>query len=89
MVELVRWEDSWLSDWRDLLGVLAPYYDCARRLGLEPRSFFAEAAAAGPASIADIVRRLGERPARDVKPKSWDFEVVDGPDGPTYRRPGR
>jgi hypothetical protein len=30
---LIAGEDEWEKDWRDLLVGLAPYHDCARRLG--------------------------------------------------------
>ena len=80
---LVDHEEVWLRDWRDLLVALAPYHDCARRLGLEPSAVFEEAAGAGPASLAGIVREFGER--TDVTPTAFGFVVEDDAEGPRYR----
>jgi hypothetical protein len=76
-------EREWLEDSRDLLWALAPYHDCARRLGLDPVGVFDEAATAGPASIADLVRDFGRR--TDVRPSAFAFSVDAAVDGPEYR----
>jgi hypothetical protein len=79
---LVEGEQEWVKDWRDLLVVLAPYHDCARRLGVDPTLLFDAAADEGPATLRDVVRDFGRR--RDVTPKAFGFEVVEGPEGPRY-----
>jgi hypothetical protein len=79
---LVEGEEEWLKDWRDLLVVLAPYHDCATRLGLDPAVVFDEAAEAGPRTLTQIVREFGQR--RDVTPAAFGFEVIAGPEGPRY-----
>ena len=79
---LVDGRGEWLRDWRDLLMVLAPYHDCARRLDVDPTALFDEAAEDVP-ELRDVVRRFGRR--HDVTPEAFAFELVDEPDGPRYR----
>ena len=76
-------EAEWLRDTRDLMWGLAPFLDCARRLGLDPVEVFDTAAAEGPASLADVVRDFGRR--TDVDERSFGYEVYDTPEGPAYR----
>jgi hypothetical protein len=76
-------EAEWLRDRRDLMWGMAPFHDCARRLGLDPAEVFDTAAAAGPASLADDVREFGRR--TDVDGSSFGYELYDTPDGPAYR----
>jgi len=75
-------ELQWLQDRRDLLVGMAPYYDCARRLQLDPATFFAAVAEEAPLSLADIVRSFGER--LDVTPAAFGFRLVMSPGGATY-----
>jgi hypothetical protein len=75
-------EAQWAADQRDLMIVLAPYYDCAKRLGLDPASFFDEAAHAAPRSLQGAVSSFGRRD--DVTPEAFGFAVVDDADGPRY-----
>jgi hypothetical protein len=75
-------ELQWLQDRRDLLVAMAPYYDCARRLELDPAAFFAAVAENGPIALADIVRSFGEH--ADVTPAAFGFRLVMSPDGATY-----
>ena len=79
---LVAHEDAWRTDVRDLMVVLAPYHDTARRLDVPPGEIFETAASGGPTSIADLVRAFGHRD--DIKPDKFGFQVVDTPDGPEY-----
>jgi hypothetical protein len=75
-------ELQWLQDRRDLLVAMAPYYDCARRLELDPAAFFAAVADEAPTPLADIVRSFGER--LDVTPAAFGFRLVMSPEGATY-----
>jgi hypothetical protein len=75
-------ELQWLQDRRDLLVAMAPYYDCARRLELDPPGFFAAVADEAPRALADIVRSFGER--SDVTPAAFGFRLVMSPEGATY-----
>jgi hypothetical protein len=79
---LVECEQEWVKDWRDLLIALAPYHDCARRLGRDPTVLFDQAAAEGPEILRDTVREFGRR--RDVTPEAFGFAIEDDPGGPRY-----
>ena len=79
---LVEGEDEWLKDWRDLLVALAPFHDCARRLGLDPSSFFAAVAQEGPPTLAEVVREFGRR--TDVTPEAFGYVLTETADGPRY-----
>jgi hypothetical protein len=83
---LVTGEEEWLKDDRDLMMALAPHHDCARRLGADVPALFRRAAAAGPASLRELVEEFGRR--TDVSPQAFGFSVEDTPDGPRYRREG-
>ena len=63
---------------------LAPYHDCARRLGLDPARQFRQAAAVGPASLREVVQTFGER--QDVTLAAFDYRLADGPQGLSYQR---
>ena len=77
---------DWERDWRDLLVALAPFHDCARRLGLDPAEELDAAAGDGPPALAETVRTLGRR--GDVTLEAFGHDLEDGPDGPRYvRRP--
>jgi hypothetical protein len=80
---IVDSREVWERDWRDLLLALAPYHDCARRLGLDPAEVFDEAAERSPESLRDVVRRFGRR--EDVNTAGFGFYVEETPDGPRYR----
>ena len=81
--DLVGEEQEWLRDSRDLMMWLAPYHDCARRLGLDVAAVFRAVANEGPESLCELVTGFGER--TDITPKAFAFEVVAGPRGPAYR----
>lgn len=81
--DLCDGERDWLNDPRDLMVALAPYHDCAPRLGLDVAATFRDAADAGPTSLRQIVAEFGAR--SDVTPTAFRFAVVEGPDGPSYR----
>jgi hypothetical protein len=76
-------EAEWLADSRDLMVVLAPYHDCARRLGADVANMFRDAAGDGPEGLRQVVIAFGER--EDITPAGFGFTVVEGPDGPSYR----
>jgi hypothetical protein len=72
----------WSADNRDLLVALAPYYDCAGRLGLDPATMFDQVAEAGPPELTAAVRDFGRRD--DVTLAAFGWTVVETPDGPRY-----
>ena len=77
-------EQEWTKDHRDLMVMLAPYHDCAQRLGLDPAEELRDAAADGPPSLREVVQTYGER--HDVTLASFDYSVTQGPEGLSYRR---
>jgi hypothetical protein len=77
-------EQEWTKDHRDLMVMLAPYHDCAQRLGLDPAEELRDAAADGPPSLREVVQTFGER--HDVTLASFDYSVTQGPEGLSYRR---
>ncbi|HXH97044.1 MAG TPA: hypothetical protein VNH40_07520 [Gaiellaceae bacterium] len=79
---VVEGRAQWLLDWRDLLVALAPYHDCATRLGLDPTAEFAAVAAAGPEELRDLIRSFGRRD--DITPGAFGFRLVDAAEGPRY-----
>jgi hypothetical protein len=72
----------WSADTRDLLVALVPYYDCARRLGIDPAELFGQVAKAGPPELLEAVRDFGRRD--DVTLAAFGWTVVETPDGPRY-----
>ena len=79
---LTEHEEHWVADYRDLMATLAPYHDCARRLGVIPADVFDVVASGAPTKLRDIVRTFGRR--TDIGPDNFGFAVVDGADGPEY-----
>jgi hypothetical protein len=69
-------------DDRDVMLALAPYHDCARRLGLDSTAFFEQVANAGPPRFRDLVRGFGRR--HDVTPAAFGYRLVETSDGPSY-----
>ena len=82
--DLLDGEQEWLRDDRDLMVALAPFHDCARRLGLDVSVAFREATGKRPASLRDVVTAFGER--RDVTPGAFGYVLVEGPKGASYQR---
>jgi hypothetical protein len=79
---LAQNEQEWLRDFRDLMMALAPFHDCAERLGLDPATAFRDAANEGPASLRKVVAEFGAR--TDVSPSAFGFVVADTAAGPAY-----
>jgi hypothetical protein len=77
-------EQEWTKDHRHLMVMLAPYHDCAQRLGLDPAKELGDAAADGPPSLREVVQTFGER--HDVTLASFDYSVAQCPEGLSYRR---
>ena len=83
VAHLVEGEAQWVKDSRDLMVAIAPFHDCAQRLGLDVVATFRAAADAGPESLRSVLAQFGER--QDVTPAAFGYAVLDGPDGPSYR----
>jgi len=71
------------KDTRDLMLSLAPFHDCARRLGLEVSQVFDDAADAVGGEAGEIARVFGRR--SDVTSHGFMFTVESSPDGLAYR----
>ena len=71
------------KDARDLMLSLAPFHDCARRLGLDVSQVFNDAADAVGGQASEVARIFGRR--SDVTPDAFGFTVESSPDGPRYR----
>lgn len=72
----------WSTDVHDLHVALAPYFDCALRLGLDPVALFDQAAETGPPELREEVRAFARRD--DVTPAAFGYSVVESPTGPRY-----
>ena len=70
-------------DDRDVMLSLAPLFDCAQRLALDPAAVFDEGAAHAPAHLAPVVRAFGRR--TDITPDAFAFAVVATAEGPKYQ----
>ncbi len=81
LIWLLRAYDG--KDPRDLMLGLAPFHDCARRLGLDVGQIFNDAADAAGGEAAQVARDFGQR--SDVTPDAFAYAVESGPDGPRYR----
>jgi hypothetical protein len=82
---LVTGEEQWLKDSRDLLMAMAPYHDCASRIGLDPGRFFAEVSREAPPTLAGTVLTFGHR--TDITPSAFGFTVTTSREGPAYEWP--
>jgi hypothetical protein len=80
---LTEGEREWAKDVRELLVALAPFHDCARRLGLDAADVFRQAAELGPPELRETVIEFGRR--TDISPAAFAFAVEDAPGGPRYR----
>jgi hypothetical protein len=61
---------------------MAPFHDCARRLGLDVAQAFRGVAEEGPETLRDVVAVFGTR--EDVTPSSFAYELREEPGGPAY-----
>ena len=75
-------EEDWARDDRDLMVFMAPFHDCAGRLGLDVPEAFRDVAEQGPERLRGVVTGFGAR--TDVTPSSFAFELRDEPGGPRY-----
>ena len=70
-------------DAREIMIALAPFYDAAKRAGLDPARVFDRAAAEVPGEQQDLVHDFGAR--GDVTLGAFGFTLEEGPFGPRYR----
>ena len=79
---LDRAGDAIVRDWRDVLVILATYYDCAVRLGADPVALFDAAAAGLPRTTADLAATFARR--KDITLEAFGWVLHDLPEGPCY-----
>jgi hypothetical protein len=72
----------WSADAHELHVALAPYFDCAERLGLDPVALFDQVAETGAPELREEVRAFARRD--DVTPEAFGYTIVESPDGPRY-----
>jgi hypothetical protein len=82
---LVEGEHEWVKDWRDLMVAMAPYHDCATRLGLDPAVLFDDVAREAPQALADSVRTFGRR--TDITASAFGYTLTTSPAGMAYEWP--
>jgi hypothetical protein len=70
------------ADWRDVLVALAPFYDCAVRLGLDPVDLFDRASAGSPDDLRRLVQGFARR--SDITLDAFDWTLTMLSDGPCY-----
>lgn len=71
------------KDWRDVVIGLAPFHDCARRLGVEPIELFDVATEDLGAELRELTREFARR--SDVTLKAFGWTLATSADGPCYR----
>jgi hypothetical protein len=69
-------------DWRDVLVALAPYHDCAHRLGVDPGVLFDDVSEDVPSDLQAIVRQFARR--SDVTLDAFGWTLATSSDGPCY-----
>jgi diguanylate cyclase (GGDEF)-like protein len=82
---LLQWA-SYMATWYpddDLRTALAPFLDCARRLGHDPASALAQAAATGGPRLQEVFAAFARR--TDVRLAAFGWSVVEMAGGPAYR----
>ena len=71
------------ADYRDVLVGLAPYFDCAQRLAIDPIQLFDTVALSASEDMRALMRRFARR--SDVTLQAFGWRLVELPDGPCYR----
>ena len=70
-------------DPRDAMISLAPFLDCARRLGLDPIDVLGPIAANGPDWYSETFDAFARR--TDITLAAFGWSLVETPEGPAYR----
>jgi hypothetical protein len=76
-------EPTLAEDVRDVLVGLAPYYDCAQRLGVDPVPLFDGVASTTGDAMRETMRTFVRR--SDVSLEAFGWRLLQAPDGPCYR----
>ena len=70
-------------DARDVMVGLAPYIDCAQRLGVDPVDLFERASRDTTEGTRELARTFARR--SDVTLRAFGWELATTSDGPCYR----
>ena len=70
-------------DWRDMLVDLAPFYDCAQRLALDPVELFESASSSLDKGRRELVNGFARR--SDITLRAFGWKLVTTSEGPCYR----
>jgi hypothetical protein len=85
--ELARYvaaaESTLQADFRDVLVGLAPYFDCAERLGLDPVALIDSATATASEAMRKTARTFARR--SDVTLNAFGWRLIERSEGPCYR----
>jgi hypothetical protein len=83
LVEAAAGAEGQARDPRDAMIGLAPFLDCARRLGLDPAAVLGPIASTAPAWYRETFDAFVRR--TDVTLAAFGWTVIETPDGPAYR----
>lgn len=72
------------EDWRDVLIDLAPFFDCAERIEVDPVGLFDEASVDLPDDLRAIAGRFARRADVTLEAFGWTLAVTN--EGPCYQR---
>jgi hypothetical protein len=75
--------DCEYDDDRDIMIRLAPYHECAARLGVDPSEVFDAASRESP-RLAGLIQTFGRR--RDITLEAFGWRLADSASGPFYIR---
>jgi hypothetical protein len=70
-------------DYRDVLVGLAPFHDCAARLGVDPVALFDEASVGRAEAARQVVTAFARR--SDVTLENFGWMLSETPNGPCYQ----
>ncbi len=81
-LRLVERGGAGAADQDEVISGLAPFLDCARRLGEDPGPLFERASAGAEPSLAELARELARR--EDVDLGAFGWRLDESPLGPEY-----
>lgn len=77
--------ENYYADWRDNLTKLAPLYNSAVKIGVDPRRLFSEAASYRNNEVSQVIRDFPERDPEDRSLKAFGYEESLELDGFRYK----
>ena len=77
--------EDYFCDWRDNLRRVAPLYDAAKKIGLDPNALFLEVAGQFKSSVAVSLRQFTERSPQDQSLEAFAYSESADADGFIYK----